>query len=49
MLRDLQGVLHFFIAIDNEVVHLLLNLPAGQKGDLDREQEKTCQPRYSDH
>lgn len=21
----------------------------GQKGEIDREQEKTCQPRYSDY
>ncbi len=34
MLRDLQGVFH------------LESLVSGQQGEIDREQEKTCQPRY---
>jgi hypothetical protein len=50
MLRDLQGVLRFSYVFDNQIEALTLK-PArdGHKGDLDREKEQTCQPRYSNY
>lgn len=50
MLRDLQGVFHLgsFISDTNEAL-ILKPARDGHKGEIDREQEKTCQPRYSDY
>ena len=50
MLRDLQGVFHLR-SFTNDTNEALILKPArdGHKGEIDREQEKTCQPRYSDY
>ena len=47
MLRDLQGVFHLR-SLQGDKNEALILKPArdGQPGEIDREQEKTCQPRY---